>query len=187
MIFFYDRKHSTFFQWEYMNSWERLGKQTCWSCCGCSPYIYRGRPTGSGGLRGFWSVSGIAHTWWWFLMTLDGSWCCIPWSKRHRKPMLFGISNRGPHHFPRCVWSTGSSTSLVWWENLQETPMFHGKIPGFRDVSADFCQHQFIDQPGTVSIATSEFVFFPRWLRRILASLGCRRDWINAVICVMMF
>ena len=92
---------------------------------------------------------------WWLLMVPDvafpgpkdiGSQCCL-------------VSNRGPHHFPRLSlnWFT---IFLVGWENLQETPMFHGKIPGFRDVSADFCQHQFIDQPGTVSIATSEFVFF---------------------------
>ena len=29
--------------------------------------------------------------------------------------------------------------------------------------------------------------FFSRWFRWIVASLGCRRDWINAVVCVMMF
>ena len=42
--------------------------------------------------------------------------------------------------FPRCFWSTGSSTSLAGWENLQDTPTFHSEIHGFRVFRSKFSQ-----------------------------------------------
>ena len=86
------------------------------------------------------------------------------------------ISNSDPYHFPRCFRSTGSSTS-VGWENLQETPMFHGKI---------MCNPLFpvkIFPPQSIHWSTGNsfhrkirflFLFFHRWLGRFLASLGRR-------------
>ena len=129
------------------------------------------------------AFSGVISAWSWLLMVLD---VALPFGPRHfGNPCCFCISNSDPHHFPRCFRSTGSSTS-VGWENLQETPMFHGKI---------MCNPLFpvkIFPPQSIHWSTGNSFHFKIWVyffkvTRAIPGLPWTQDWVNVLRGVDQF
>ena len=123
------------------------------------------------------AFSGIISAWLWLLMVLD---VAFPGPKDFGNPCCFCISNSDPHHFPRCFRSTGSSTSLVWWENLRETPMFHGNIM----CNPLFPVKIFPPQPIHGLTGNSfhrKIRFFFSQVTRAIPGLPWTQDWVNVL------
>ena len=133
----------------------------------------------------YWCCSGIFWHNFCMIMIVDGSWCCIPWSKRLRKPMLF-------LHIQQWSPPLSEMFSVNWFinfcrmGNLQETPMFLVKSCVIHCFRLRFSHlNQSIDQLGTVSISKSEFIFFK--VTRAIPGLPWTQDWVNVLRGVDQF
>ena len=119
-------------------------------------------------------------------MIVDGSWCCTPiWSKTLRKPMLF-------LHIQQWSPPLSEMFSVNWFinfcrmGNLQETPMFHGKI---------MCNPLFpvkIFPPQSIHWSTGNSFHFKIWVyffkvTRAIPGLPWTQDWVNVLRGVDQF